>query len=77
MARRILLVESGPHISQFWEKTLAKAPLISLAEMERYLIENALNLSEGNQTGAARRLGISRFALRNRMRRYGIQKPVR
>ncbi len=43
-----------------------------LAEMERYLIEESLTLAEGNQTRAAKRLGISRFALRNRMRRYGI-----
>lgn len=71
MANRVLLVESDVHLAEFWEKVLAGS-IPKLSEMERYLIEESLALAEGNQTRAARRLGISRFALRNRMRRYGI-----
>lgn len=71
MANRVLLVESDVHLTEFWEKVLAGS-IPKLSEMERYLIEESLALAEGNQTSAARRLGISRFALRNRMRRYGI-----
>lgn len=57
----------GPHRGRFHPGSIPK-----LSEMERYLIEESLALAEGNQTRAAKRLGISRFALRNRMRRYGI-----
>lgn len=71
MANRVLLVESDVHLAEFWEKVLTGS-IPKLSEMERYLIEESLALAEGNQTRAARRLGISRFALRNRMRRYGI-----
>jgi DNA-binding NtrC family response regulator len=68
MANRALLVESDVHLAEFWEKVLTGS-IPKLSEMERYLIEESLALAEGNQTRAARRLGISRFALRNRMRR--------
>ena len=44
----------------------------SLAEMEQEQIEHALKRTEGNQTRAARLLGISREQIRYRMRKYGI-----
>ncbi len=44
----------------------------SIAEMERQMIEEALKRSNGNQSEAARFLGISRFALRNRLKKYGL-----
>ena len=41
-----------------------------LAEQERHLLEEALQSSHGNQSEAARRLGIGRDALRYKMKRY-------
>lgn len=43
-----------------------------LAEQERRLLEEALQASKGNQSEAARRLGIGRDALRYKMKRYGL-----
>jgi transcriptional regulator with GAF, ATPase, and Fis domain len=42
---------------------------------ERAAIEKALEEAGGNQTKAARRLGISRVWLRKKMERYGLLKP--
>jgi DNA-binding NtrC family response regulator len=44
-----------------------------LEQWERALIEQALRESNGNQTRAAQRLGISRDTLRYRLKKYGIQ----
>jgi DNA-binding NtrC family response regulator len=44
-----------------------------LEQWERTLIEQALRDSDGNQTRAAQRLGISRDTLRYRLKKYGIQ----
>jgi DNA-binding NtrC family response regulator len=44
-----------------------------LEQWERVLIEQALRESDGNQTRAAQRLGISRDTLRYRLKKYGIQ----
>ncbi|MEE9217892.1 MAG: sigma-54 dependent transcriptional regulator [Acidobacteriota bacterium] len=51
------------------------AEAMSLAENERLLIRKALEKTKGNQAGAARLLGISRFALRYRMEKHGILSP--
>jgi two-component system, NtrC family, response regulator HydG len=45
---------------------------ISLAERERELVLKALNEAHGNQSEAARKLGIGRDALRYKMRKYGL-----
>jgi DNA-binding NtrC family response regulator len=45
---------------------------IALAEWEKSLIEQALKECAGNQTKAAKRLGISRDTLRYRLKKYGI-----
>jgi DNA-binding NtrC family response regulator len=45
----------------------------SLHVLERYLITRVLREAEGNQSKAARRLGITRGSLRNKMRDLGIQ----
>lgn len=45
---------------------------LSITQMERQMIEEALKRSSGNQTQAARLLGISRFALRNRLKKYRL-----
>ena len=45
---------------------------MDLEQWERTLIERALRESDGNQTRAAQRLGISRDTLRYRLKKYGI-----
>lgn len=53
-------------------KTTSLFDRLSITEMERRMIEEALKRSNGNQSQAARLLGISRFALRNRLKKYGL-----
>jgi DNA-binding NtrC family response regulator len=43
-----------------------------LAEHERQLVVNALEKAQGNQSYAARALGIGRDALRYKMKKYGL-----
>jgi transcriptional regulator with GAF, ATPase, and Fis domain len=43
-----------------------------LEALERRLIEEAMRRSDGNQTAAARLLGMSRYGLQKKLRRYGI-----
>ena len=45
---------------------------VRLEEVERDLVRQALEATEGNQVRAARLLGISRDALRNRMKKFGL-----
>jgi transcriptional regulator with GAF, ATPase, and Fis domain len=45
----------------------------TLQMMERYLITRVLRETQGNQSKAARRLGITRGSLRNKMRDLGVQ----
>jgi two-component system, NtrC family, response regulator AtoC len=47
-------------------------PGVDLERWERAMIEQALRDSDGNQTKAAQRLGISRDTLRYRLKKYGI-----
>jgi two-component system, NtrC family, response regulator AtoC len=44
-----------------------------LAQWEKSMIEQALRESNGNQTQAAHRLGVSRDTLRYRLKKFGIQ----
>ena len=44
----------------------------SLADHERQLVANALERAKGNQSRAARALGIGRDALRYKMKKYGL-----
>ena len=46
---------------------------VDLPQFERSMIEQALRDAGGNQTKAARRLGISRDTLRYRLKKFGIQ----
>lgn len=49
------------------------APMpLSLAEQEKRLVEEALRAAAGNQSEAARRLGIGRDALRYKMKRFNL-----
>jgi transcriptional regulator with PAS, ATPase and Fis domain len=45
---------------------------LRLEEVERDLVRQALEATDGNQVRAARLLGISRDALRNRMKKFGL-----
>ena len=45
---------------------------LRLTDLEKKLVEQALKLTEGNQAKAARLLGISRDAFRNRMKKHGL-----
>ncbi len=45
---------------------------VSLRALEKELVKQALELAGGNQVRAARLLGISRDAFRNRMKKYGM-----
>ncbi|HZZ84755.1 MAG TPA: sigma-54 dependent transcriptional regulator [Anaeromyxobacteraceae bacterium] len=55
---RSSLVSSGP---------------VQLTESERRLILDAIRRAKGNQSKAARMLGITRFTLRYRLRKHGIE----
>ena len=44
----------------------------SLRDMERTMVKEALDRSDGNQSQAARLLGISRDALRYKMKKFGL-----
>lgn len=50
-----------------------KAEELSLEENEKRLIRIALDKTNGNQSKAAELLGITRFALRNRIKKYDIK----
>ena len=50
---------------------------LTLPEMERQALVNALQLSEGNVTRAARELGISRDTLRYRIEKFGLEAQAR
>jgi DNA-binding NtrC family response regulator len=61
------------------EETRASVSLppdgLRLEEVERGLVRQALESTGGNQVRAARLLGISRDALRNRMKKFGLLGP--
>ena len=65
--------EAAPAVAQ----PIAAAAPSTLPEMERQALLQALQLSEGNVTRAARELGISRDTLRYRMEKYGLESPAR
>ncbi len=49
-----------------------KSTVSPLADQERRMVEEALRQAAGNQSEAARRLGIGRDALRYKMKRYNL-----
>jgi transcriptional regulator with PAS, ATPase and Fis domain len=85
---RACLMAEGPEIQasdlMFWRVGSleeARSPGIHLPpegvlldEVEKGLILEALERSRGNQTTAARLLGLSRYRLRSRIRKYGIRE---
>ena len=63
---------SGDSASGLKAPQPATAEDASLAEHERQLVVAALEKAQGNQSQAARALGIGRDALRYKMRKYGL-----
>ena len=57
-----------------WLEAMAveDAPLPSLRDLERRYIARVLREARGNQRRAARILGISRWSLSRRLRKYGL-----
>ena len=53
-------------------ETEAATPAGTLEEVERTMLEEALRESNGNQSEAARRLGVSRDTLRYRVKKFGL-----
>lgn len=62
------------HLPDEWR--LSDAPVLGnrLLEVEQRLIEQAVQDADGNQSAAARSLGIGRFALRYRLKRNRISQ---
>jgi transcriptional regulator of acetoin/glycerol metabolism len=73
-----LLLTSPPSDTSPLALTPRADPLHSLmASYEKERVINALRESKGNQTVAARLLGVSRTTLCKKIRTYGISTPVR
>jgi DNA-binding NtrC family response regulator len=59
------------------ERTLGDRLRQQVKEVERQHIQNALTRCGGNQTRAARELGISRRTLISRLEEYNIPRPLK
>ncbi|HEU5059900.1 MAG TPA: helix-turn-helix domain-containing protein, partial [Kofleriaceae bacterium] len=83
--RAVLLCDGGPitlahlPVDKMRPRAAAPPPLLSdgasEADRERQRILHVLAACEGNQTEAARMLGIARRTLINRLEQYGISGP--
>jgi len=78
-ADRITVSDLSPHVAGESEAaftTLEDPDSLSLRprveRLERALLREALSRSGGNQTRAAEALGLSRFGLQKKLRRYQI-----
>ena len=65
-----------PQTPQIEASTITIPEHINLEEMEKEMIVQALKKCEGNQTRAARFLGISRRTLAYRLEKHGIHGDV-
>lgn len=54
------------------ETALSALEKMTIDEVEKYLLESALNRSSGNVSRAARQLGLTRMAMRYRMEKYKL-----
>jgi DNA-binding NtrC family response regulator len=69
------ILEADKNIAVADVTTKSTAPprqMVSLPDQEKESVVQALQESEGNQSQAARRLGIGRDALRYKMKKYGL-----
>ena len=77
-ASRSSSLPGEPPASELSSQDSAAGPMREqLASVERKSIEDALAAEGGNQTRAARRLGISRRALIYKLAKYGIDRGAR
>lgn len=51
------------------------APVLTLSEMERFMVLKALKIARGNRAQAAKILGVARSTLFEMLKRHGIQGP--
>ncbi len=65
IAQRYLQHRAGPNVHEQF-----------MSSADRLLVTEALRLSEGNQTRAARLLGLTRPTLQAKMQKYGISRGV-
>ncbi len=84
---RTVILEQGEHLSAESLRLTVPSPTrhqdtdlpvegLSLKEQEHRLVQQALERAQGNQTEAARLLGVSRFALRSRLKRLSAEQRV-
>ncbi len=66
------LPEGAPRLSSGGASS-APAPNLNLEKMEKAFIEQALRLTDGNVTDAARMLGISRRTLHRKIKTYRME----
>src|SRR5207249_3610723 len=65
-----------PHVHRRGDDQHPLVPAhLTLEEMEKLAIVQALRLTGGNKSEAAERLGIHRTSIYDKMRRYGIEWP--
>jgi DNA-binding NtrC family response regulator len=80
---RAVILEQGElisprHLTLGWTDVMTEAAIrlpeggIALEEVEKSLVAQALERTNGNQTEAAKLLKITRFALRTRMKKFGL-----
>ncbi len=79
MVERALILNKEPSIHPDLFPILKSTQTIdetdyTLSENEAVLIENVLKQFQGNQTKAAEKLGISRFTLMRKLKKYGINE---
>jgi two-component system response regulator HydG len=73
---RLVALSAGPEIDELPEPSAEAEPLglkERVAAFERGLVAEALAAEGGNQSAAARRLGVSRVTLIDKMQRYGLR----
>ena len=68
----ILLPETGLPASATAASRASGAERLSLEEVERETILKALDAAQGNKSEAARRLGITRRTIHQKLRKYGV-----
>jgi DNA-binding NtrC family response regulator len=86
---RACALGAGPQITEedlrFWDMGAPSPPTgpillpqegVDLDAVEKSLVAQALERAAGNQSKAAGLLGISRFRLRGRMKRYGLHRKT-
>jgi ActR/RegA family two-component response regulator len=64
---------ASPTFERYFELPLAEAHQLILEEFDRTAINRVLEMEAGNITAAARRLGMHRQSLQQKMKQLGIR----